>query len=72
MVVSILVLLVNLLVSRRARHAGDDPWGGHTLEWATSSPPPEHNFESLPPIRSDRPMFDLRQERESVTQVRAR
>jgi cytochrome c oxidase subunit 1 len=41
--------------------AGDDPWGGHTLEWATSSPPPPHNFEApLPPIRSNRPVWDAR------------
>ncbi|HET9442616.1 MAG TPA: hypothetical protein VFO65_04790, partial [Acidimicrobiales bacterium] len=43
--------------------AGDDPWGGHTLEWATTSPPPEHNFTRLPPIRSDRPVFDERMAR---------
>jgi cytochrome c oxidase subunit 1 len=40
--------------------AGDDPWGGYSLEWATSSPPPEHNFAELPPIRSERPVFDAR------------
>jgi cytochrome c oxidase subunit 1 len=40
--------------------AGDDPWGGFSLEWATSSPPPEHNFTSLPRIRSSRPAFDQR------------
>jgi len=44
---------------RRKEPAGDDPWGGYSLEWATSSPPPEHNFETLPPIRSERPAFDL-------------
>jgi cytochrome c oxidase subunit 1 len=39
--------------------AGDDPWGGHTLEWATTSPPPPHNFDRpLPPIRSNRPVWD--------------
>ena len=39
--------------------AGDDPWDGHTLEWATTSPPPPHNFdEPLPPIRSNRPVLD--------------
>jgi cytochrome c oxidase subunit I len=42
------------------RLAGDDPWQGNSLEWATSSPPPHHNFTSLPPIRSERPVFDAR------------
>ena len=38
----------------------DDPWGyGCSLEWATSCPPPRHNFESIPRIRSERPAFDL-------------
>ncbi len=38
----------------------DDPWGyGNSLEWATSSPPPRHNFKSLPRIRSERPAFEL-------------
>jgi cytochrome c oxidase subunit 1 len=37
----------------------DDPWGhGNSLEWATSSPPPRHNFLEIPPIRSNRPAFD--------------
>jgi cytochrome c oxidase subunit 1 len=37
----------------------DDPWGfGNSLEWATSSPPPRHNFTSIPPIRSERPAFE--------------
>ena len=42
--------------------AGDDPWRANTLEWYTSSPPPPHNFDSLPPIRSERPLADLRAE----------
>jgi len=38
----------------------DDPWGfGNSLEWATASPFPRHNFTSLPRIRSERPAFDL-------------
>ena len=38
----------------------DDPWGwGASLEWATSCPPPRHNFRRLPRIRSERPAFDL-------------
>ncbi|WP_335934956.1 aa3-type cytochrome oxidase subunit I [Streptomyces sp. PTD5-9] len=51
-------------VWRTARHAPavtvNDPWGfGRSLEWATSCPPPRHNFEALPRIRSDSPAFDL-------------
>jgi cytochrome c oxidase subunit 1 len=44
---------------RRGEPAGDNPWDGHTLEWATTSPPPPHNFDTLPPIHSNRPMWDL-------------
>ena len=60
--ISTLFFLWNVVRSlRRGEPAGDDPWGGHTLEWATSSPPPPHNFDRpLPPIRSNRPVFDQR------------
>jgi cytochrome c oxidase subunit 1 len=59
------VFAVNLLVSLvRGQPAGDDPWGGHTLEWATASPPPHHNFTRLPPIRSHRPVWDERLRRQ--------
>jgi cytochrome c oxidase subunit 1 len=55
--VSVLVFLVNAVVSRQL--AGDDPWGGYTLEWATASPPPRGNFDGpLPPIRSHAPLLD--------------
>ena len=38
----------------------DDPWGfGNSLEWATSCPPPRHNFTEIPRMRSERPAFDL-------------
>ncbi|MER0448878.1 cytochrome c oxidase subunit I [Streptomyces sp. Edi4] len=38
----------------------DDPWGfGRSLEWATSCPPPRHNFVTLPRVRSESPAFDL-------------
>jgi len=54
-----LMLVWNLFHSfRNGRIAGDNPWDGQSLEWACSSPPPEHNFESLPPIRSERPVWD--------------
>jgi cytochrome c oxidase subunit 1 len=59
--ISTVFFLWNVVRSlRRGEPAGDDPWGGQTLEWATASPPPPHNFEGpLPPIRSNRPVFDL-------------
>jgi cytochrome c oxidase subunit 1 len=38
----------------------DDPWGyGRSLEWATATPFPRHNFTSIPRIRSESPAFDL-------------
>ncbi|HEX9375199.1 MAG TPA: cytochrome c oxidase subunit I [Actinomycetota bacterium] len=59
--VGAVLFLVNVyLAFKRKVPAGDDPWGGCTLEWITSSPPPEHNFHWLPPIRSERPVFDWR------------
>ncbi len=60
--ISTLIFLYN--VYKTMRHAPkvevDDPWGyGASLEWATSCPPPRHNFIELPRIRSERPAFDL-------------
>ncbi len=63
--VSVLLLLWNIWVSLRSgERAGDNPWDGATLEWATTSPPPAHNFDALPPIRSFRPLADLASARE--------
>jgi cytochrome c oxidase subunit 1 len=58
---STLVFLWNVWVTRKAPKVQvDDPWGfGASLEWATSCPPPRHNFLSMPRIRSERPAFDL-------------
>ncbi|MPZ92267.1 MAG: cytochrome c oxidase subunit I [Actinobacteria bacterium] len=59
MALSILVFLINFFKTMRSGPpAGDDPWDGYTLEWATSSPPPHHNFTRMPRIRSERPAFD--------------
>ena len=58
---STLPFLYNVWSSRRCPMVEtDDPWGwGRSLEWATSCPPPRHNFVRLPRIRSIGPAFDL-------------
>ncbi len=58
---STLPFLYNVWKSRRGPKVEvDDPWGwGRSLEWATSCPPPRHNFASLPRIRSESPAFDF-------------
>jgi cytochrome c oxidase subunit I len=58
---STLPFFYNVYKSRKAPQVNtDDPWGwGRSLEWATSSPPPRHNFTELPRIRSESPAFDL-------------
>jgi cytochrome c oxidase subunit 1/cytochrome c oxidase subunit I+III len=61
MAISVAVLLVN--IARSLRHgavAGDNPWQGWTLEWATTSPPEAHNFHEVPPVRGRRPLHDER------------
>jgi heme/copper-type cytochrome/quinol oxidase subunit 1 len=57
-----MVAWVGLLAKALARgeRAADDPWNGHTLEWATSSPPPVGNFGELPKISSEAPLYDAR------------
>ncbi len=58
---AIAIFIWNVIDSiRSGEKAGDDPWDGWTLEWATSSPPPEYNFEKLPVVRSSRPLWDLK------------
>ncbi|MHB8990829.1 MAG: cytochrome c oxidase subunit I [Chloroflexota bacterium] len=56
---SLLLFVWNFFKSiRGGRVAGPDPWDGWTLEWATSSPPPEHNFDRQVPVHSHRPLWD--------------
>jgi len=49
-----------ILAFRRPADAGPDPWNAWTLEWSTSSPPPDYNFLNLPEVRSRRPLWDLK------------
>jgi cytochrome c oxidase subunit I+III len=61
----ILLVVVNLTASRFAgAPAGPDPWLGETLEWATTSPPPEFNFPVIPTVRSVSPNWDVADRRE--------
>jgi cytochrome c oxidase subunit I len=57
----ILVFAANLVWSYfRGKRAGNDPWDAWTLEWSTSSPPPEYNYAQVPSVRSRRPLWDLK------------
>jgi len=54
-------LIWNIIRSlRKGTPAGNDPWDAWTLEWATTSPPPEYNFAVAPEVRSSRPLWDLK------------
>jgi cytochrome c oxidase subunit 1 len=59
--IGIVMTLANALLSREGGpEAGHDPWGGDSLEWFALSPPPPHNFDVLPDVRSAQPMRDIR------------
>jgi heme/copper-type cytochrome/quinol oxidase subunit 1 len=60
--VGIVTTLVNAAYSlRNGVRAGHDPWGGDTLEWFALSPPPPHNFDAIPDVRSAEPLRDIRE-----------
>jgi cytochrome c oxidase subunit 1 len=56
--VGVLIFVLNALISlRRGPLAGDDPWGGPTLEWATSSPPPSYDHLWIPSVQGRSPLW---------------
>ena len=58
----VVLTIVNAYVSvKRGVRAGHDPWHGETLEWFATSPPPPHNFDVVPDVRSDEPLRDIRE-----------
>jgi cytochrome c oxidase subunit 1 len=60
-ILGVLLLVINIAWALRyGALAGDDPWDAWTLEWSTSSPPPDYNFETIPTVRSRRPLWDLK------------
>ncbi len=59
--IAVLIFVINVLRSlRNGDIAGNDPWDAWTLEWSTTSPPPEYNFAQSPAVRSRRPLWDLK------------
>jgi cytochrome c oxidase subunit 1 len=59
--IAVLILVINIVRSLISGEiAGDDPWDAWTLEWSTTSPPPEYNFDEPPVVRSRRPLWDLK------------
>jgi cytochrome c oxidase subunit 1 len=69
----VLVTIINVV--RSLKHgvlSGPDPWKANTLEWFTPSPPPEHNFDVVPRVRSVEPMKDYRRQVEELSGAKQR
>ncbi len=62
LLIGVIIGVANVVVSYLGgRKAGHDPWEGSTLEWFALSPPPIHNFDAVPDVRSPEPMLDIRE-----------
>jgi cytochrome c oxidase subunit I len=67
--IAMLIFIWNVIQSLRSeKMAGDDPWDGVTLEWATSSPPPAYDFAQIPTVDSLRPLWDKKHPQDNKTQ----
>jgi cytochrome c oxidase subunit 1 len=64
---AVLLFLWNVVRSRRSERVGPNPWGGFSLEWATTSPPAEYNFAAIPLVRSREPLWDAEEAILAVT-----
>ena len=74
-IIALAVLITIINVVRSLKHgaiAGPDPWKANTLEWFVRSPPPEHNFDVVPRVRSVEPMKDYRRQVEEETGAKQR
>src|SRR5690606_7295418 len=57
--VGALIFAWNVIRSlKKGEIAGSNPWDAHTLEWATTSPPPVYNFAELPNVKTREPLWD--------------
>ena len=60
-IAGVLIFVFNMIQSYfRGEPAGNDPWDAWTLEWSTSSPPPDYNFVTIPTVKSRRPLWDIK------------